>query len=142
MEPGYAIHTFAGAEVTKVAMDKLKQILWRPRPPTLLTRADQRKIKRNLREFAKQFEEADAAEESTVSKELLDQRKRLVDEWNAWRNRVKSKVEREREEMGRKPPGKLVDFSAKAQEVQTVEEWVDTIISETEEVVGMASDDN
>ena len=137
MEAGYAIHTFAGVELYKAALDKLKQVLWRPRPPTLLTRADHKKIRRNLRDYSRVFEEADAAEESNVSKELTEHRQRLVDEWNAWRSRCKAQLAEEREELGRKPPAKMVlvpegakrKAGAAAQEsgqdLEQVEEWVE-----------------
>jgi translation initiation factor 3 subunit B len=38
-----------------------------------------------LEEYSRTFDEDDAAEESNVSAELITLRKRLVDEWNAWR---------------------------------------------------------
>ena len=132
MEPGYGVYSFSGAEIVKNTLDKMKQVLWRPRPPTLLTRTDQKKIKRNLRDYSKQFEELDAAEESNVSKELLDQRRRLVSEWNAWRARVKAQVEEERQELGKGAASKVADGD---QELEKVEEWTEEVIQETEEVV-------
>lgn len=72
------------------------------------------------------FEEEDAAEESNVSAELIAHRKRLVDEWNAWR--VKCKDERKRR-------GKY----ARAVQGESVQEeiavWVDEVVEQIEEEV-------
>ena len=43
-----------------------------------------------------------AAEESNVSAELIAQRKRLVDEWNAWRIRAKEDLAADRGRSGKK----------------------------------------
>ena len=103
--------------------------MWRPRPPTLLTKEQQRQIRRNLKEFSRQFDEEDAAEESNISAELIAQRKRLVDEWNAWRLRSK-------EEMGpdRRGAGKKVE-QPKEEDKEEIEVWVDEVIEQIEEEV-------
>lgn len=133
MEPSLTIVNFAGAEVSpRQPTDKLKQVLWRPRPATLLSKQDQKKIKRNLREFGRQFDEQDALEESNVNQELLEQRQRLVSEWNSWRARQKAVLDQERKDRGLPLPGKMVKPD---EETEMVEEWVETVVEETEEVV-------
>ena len=85
--------------MSKLIIDKFKQFLWRPRPPSLLTKEQKRQIRRNLREYSKAFDEEDALTEGTQTAELLAQRKRLVDEWNAWRVRCeKERAEEEADE--------------------------------------------
>jgi translation initiation factor 3 subunit B len=69
-------------------LDRFKQFLWRPRPPSLLTKEQKRNIRRNLRECRRAFDEADAAEETSVSADFVAQRKRAVDKWDAWRLRI------------------------------------------------------
>lgn len=134
MEPHLTVVNFAGAEVTqRQPTDKLKQVLWRPRPPTLLSKQDQKKIKRNLRDYGRQFDEADALEESNVNQELLEQRQRLINEWNAWRAQRKASLAEERQAAGRPLPAKMVRAD---EETETVEEYVETVIEETEVVVG------
>ena len=126
MENGYAIWDCKGQEIEKHILDRFKQFLWRPRPKTLLSKEQQKKIRKNLREYSRVFEEEDAAEESNVSAELIAHRKRLVDEWNAWR--VKCKDERKRR-------GKY----ARAVQGESVQEeiavWVDEVVEQIEEEV-------
>jgi translation initiation factor 3 subunit B len=106
-------------------LDRFKQFLWRPRPPSLLAKEQKRGIRRNLREYSRAFEEADAAEETSVSAELVAQRKRAVDEWNAWRVRVAGDVAEARQIPARKQ-----------EEVkEEIEVWIDEVIEQLEEVV-------
>ena len=131
IENGYAIWDFKGQELQKQILDRFKQFLWRPRPRTLLTKEQQRQIRRNLKEFSRQFDEEDAAEESNVSAELVAQRKRLVDEWNAWRIRC-------REEMPAPLRKKLAGEKGKKKEEEEKEEievWIDEVIEQIEEEV-------
>lgn len=92
LENGYAIWDFRGQELEKHVLDRFKQIIWRPRPRTLLSKEQQRVVKKNLREYSKQFEEEDAQTELQGNAEQLASRKRLVDEWNAWRSRCKKEL--------------------------------------------------
>ncbi|KAH9018805.1 translation initiation factor eIF-3b [Lactarius deliciosus] len=131
IENGYAIWDFRGQEIEKRLLDRFKQFLWRPRAPSLLTKEQKRTIRRNLKEYARAFDEADAAEETSVGAELVTQRKRAVDEWNAWRDIAEVRPERE-------PHGGAA--AARKEEVGEVEDeeievWIDEVIEQFEEVV-------
>jgi translation initiation factor 3 subunit B len=105
--------------------------LWRPRPATLLGKDEQKKIRKNLREYSKRFDEEDAAEESNVSAELIAHRRRLIDEWNAWRAKRIKELAAERQKAGLQ----AIPAVAQDEERETVEEWIEETIDETEEVV-------
>ncbi|KIP10411.1 hypothetical protein PHLGIDRAFT_65697 [Phlebiopsis gigantea 11061_1 CR5-6] len=131
IENGYAIWDFRGQEIEKHVLDRFKQFLWRPRPRTLLTKEQQRQIRRNLKEYSRQFDEEDAADESNVSAELIAQRKRLVDEWNAWRLRAKEELAEERKKRGKK----VNDEKAPEEEKEEIQVWIDEVIEQIEEVI-------
>lgn len=135
MESGYAIWDFKGVELQKHNLDKFKQLLWRPRPPTLLPAAEQKKIRKNLREYSRQFEEQDQLEASNVSSELIALRKRLIEEWNAWRRESKALVEEKRKELGKEVKKSLQRGEQAQEEDEVVEEWVEEVVSETIEVI-------
>lgn len=122
MENGYAIWDFRGQEIVKYIQDRFKQFIWRPRPPTLLPKERQRQIRKNLREHSRVFDDEDAAEESNVSAELIALRKRLVDEWNAWRNLRKKEVGEDQN----------VQQDENKEEIEV---WIEEVIEQTEEVV-------
>lgn len=109
-------------------MDRFKQFIWRPRPRTLLTREQQRQIRRNLKEYSRTFDEEDAAEESNISAELIAHRKRLVDEWNTWRARCKRDVVDEKRGRGQRP-----DRGGGEEAKEEIEEWIDEVIEQIEE---------
>ena len=114
-------------------MDRFKQFLWRPRPRTLLTKEQQHQIRKNLKEFSRQFDEEDAAEESNVSAELIALRKRLVDEWNAWRIKSKEELGGDKKATGKKGKGqKQVEEEEDKEEIEV---WVDEVIEQIEEEV-------
>jgi len=123
LENGYAIWDFRGQEIVKHIQDRFKQFIWRPRPPTLLSKERQRQIRKNLREYSRVFDEEDAAEESNVSAELIALRKRLVDEWNAWRILRKKEV------------GEENDQKAQQDEKEEIEVWIEEVIEQIEEIV-------
>lgn len=112
-------------------MDRFKQFLWRPRPRTLLTKEQQRQIRRNLREYSRVFEEEDSIEQSNLSAELIAQRKRLVDEWNAWRIQCKEEIAEER----RKNGALALGTDEKHEEKEEIEVWIEKVIEQTEEEV-------
>ncbi|KAA1468146.1 translation initiation factor eIF-3b [Dentipellis sp. KUC8613] len=130
LENGYAIWDYRGQEMEKHLLDRFKQFLWRPRPPSLLTKEQKRQIRKNLRDYSRVFDEEDAAEESTVSAELIAYRKRLVDEWNAWRLQTQEEVLAEKRARGSK-----VDTKHEDEDREEIEVWIDEVVEQIEEEV-------
>ncbi|KAG9017120.1 Translation initiation factor 3 subunit b [Tulasnella sp. 427] len=123
LENGYTMWDFKGQELQKQLQDRFKQFIWRPRPKTLLTKEQQKAILKKLKEYSKTFDMEDAAEESSANRELVAHRRRLVDEWKAWRARVRSEGDYSRK----------VERREEATEV--IEEWIEEVLEETVEVV-------
>ena len=48
MENGYHLYDFKGEQLREEHLDKFKQWQWRPRPPTLLTKEEQKQIRITL----------------------------------------------------------------------------------------------
>lgn len=67
-----------------------------------------------------------------VSSELQADRRRLLDEWNTWRQRTKAALEEERAYLGKKAPAST---SQEDEAVATLEEWIEEVIEETVEIV-------
>jgi translation initiation factor 3 subunit B len=133
MENGYHLYDFKGQLLREEHIDGFKQFLWRPRPPTLLSKEEQSEIRKNLRNYSKIFDEQDMAKRSSANRAVIEQRRRLLDEWLAWRETVEREVEEEKEIMG------YVDIAEEQDEadagVEEVEEVVEEVIAETEEIV-------
>ena len=67
-----------------------------------------------------------------MSAELVAQRKRAVDEWNAWRVRVAEEVAEVRRARGRREE---VSGRKREEDKEEIEVWIDELIELTEEVV-------
>ena len=53
--------------------------MWRPRPPTLLSKEQLKDIKKNLKKFSVQFDAKDKMRLSRASKELVEKRKAMME---------------------------------------------------------------
>jgi translation initiation factor 3 subunit B len=139
MENGYRIYTFSGVLLAEHPTEKFKQLHWRPRPATLLSKDEQRTIRRNLREYSREFDEIDKEMEEGANQAVIDARRRLWSEWYSWLVEEKERVKEDREELGlpdveeelRRERTKSHDGLDEAEIVEVVDE----VIEETEEIV-------
>ncbi|KAG5440284.1 hypothetical protein PCANB_001854 [Pneumocystis canis] len=129
MENGYCLWDFKGSLLREEHIEGFKQLLWRPRPPTLLTKEQQKKIRKNLREYSRGFEEEDMQEQSTANKELIAHRRRLFEEWNAWRSKVVANLEKEKRERG------IITETKNEKKEKYIEKIIEVVISEEIEEV-------
>jgi translation initiation factor 3 subunit B len=142
MENGYHLYDFKGELLREEHIEKFKQLLWRPRPATLLSKEEQKQIRKNLREYSREFDEEDKYAVDIANTAIVEARKRLLDEWLAWRRDEIEDVRDERHELGLPEMGEdgllVEDEDAEDGEKvdAVVEEIVEEIIEETEEIVG------
>ena len=138
MENGYRIWTFSGTPLAEVPTEKFKQLHWRPRPATLLSKDEQRTIRRNLREYSKEFDEIDKEMEEGANQAVVEARKRLYMEWFSWVQEEKEMLKEDREDLGLKDPEEELELqrtrSGKEEETE-IQEVVDEVVEETEEIV-------
>jgi translation initiation factor 3 subunit B len=143
MENGYRIWTFSGTLLTEAPTEKFKQLHWRPRPPTLLSKDEQRTIRRTLREYSKEFDEIDKEMEEGANQAVIDARRRLYVEWYAWVIDEKERLTEEREELGLPDPETELEMKrtrtksegGESVEETEIQEVVDEVMEETEEIV-------
>lgn len=141
MENGYHIYDFKGEQLREEPVEKLKQLLWRPRPPTLLSKEEQKTIRKNLREYSRVFEQEDADRINSADVAVVEHRRRLLEEWDSWRAMVEEELAEECEIMGvpLDPVSELL--KAKSREVapdeeeKVIEEIMEEVLEETEEIV-------
>jgi translation initiation factor 3 subunit B len=130
------LYDFKGEQLREEPVEKFKQWIWRPRPATLLTKEEQKQIRKNLREYSKIFDQEDADRESSADLAVVEHRRRLFDEWLAWRDFITKEIEEERAALGL--PADPLEKLLKSQEGedQVIEEIVEEIVEESEEIVG------
>lgn len=136
MENGYQLFDFKGEMLREEHIDKFKQLLWRPRPATQLSKEEQKKIRKNLRDYSKDFEEQDRIEEDKEKGAIVDERRRLLNEWMAYLRREREELREERRELGLD-----VDEEDKARVEEdekggkVVEEIIEEVLDEVEEIM-------
>lgn len=137
MENGYHLYDFKGELLREEHIDKFKQFAWRPRPPTLLSREEQKQIRKNLREYSKDFDEQDRIDEDKERGAVVEERRRLLSEWLAWREREREDLAEERRELGLDVDEQEAEESKEEKEggAKVVEEIMEEVLDETEEIV-------
>ena len=135
MENGYHIYSFSGQLLREEPIEQFKQFVWRPRPERLLSKEEMKTVRKNLREYSRTFDEADLAKRSSADKAVVEERRRKLNEWLAYRERTVEDLLDERHEL-RLP--EISDEQAALQvsdEGQVVEEIFEEIVDETEEII-------
>lgn len=118
MENGYKLFEFTGTMLRDESIDQFKEFLWRPRPASLLNAADRKKVRKNLREYSAQFDEADAMEADAATREAILLRRSQLEEWRSYRSKYANNGEEKNEV-----------------QAELIEEIKEVIIEEKEEVV-------
>src|ERR1700712_2505946 len=99
MENGYHLYTFAGQTLREEPLEQFKQWAWRPRPERLLSKDEMKNVRKNLREFSKQFEEQDTLKRSSANRAVVEHRRQQLEEWLAWRERTTKDLLEDREDL-------------------------------------------
>jgi len=86
VDNGYWLWNFQGILQHKQPLEKFCQLQWRPRPPSLLGEAKVKEIRKNFKTWASKFETEDSMRKMTASKDLLDKRRKLMDEYREYRD--------------------------------------------------------
>lgn len=142
MENGYHIYDFRGETLREEPVDKFKQWSWRPRPATLLTKEEQKQIRKNLRDYSRVFEEDDAQRITGANQEVVERRRQMLEDWFFFRESIEDEVREEREEYGvpADPGAELIKQKMAAEAIdgekeEVIEEIVEEVLEESEEIV-------
>jgi len=127
MENGYRMWSPYGALLTTVSLEKCYQVLWRPRPQTLLSSQQISTIKKELREkYWKKFEAEDNEIQNAQLSGVARERLELAVEWKKFRAEQMAIYRAFAEERQQLRGGVLSDDDEDYEQAdQTVEEEVD-----------------
>lgn len=138
MENGYHLYTFSGQALREEPTDGFKQWAWRPRPDRLLSKEELKAVRKNLREYSRQFEEADVAKKSSANKAVVEARRQQLDEWLAYRSRTTEDLYEDRKALGlpeiSEEQAALV-IAEDEDQSRVVEEIFEEILDESEEII-------
>jgi len=97
VDNGYWIFNFQGKLIHKQPLPQFCQLLWRPRPPTLLDDTTIKNVKKNIRKYYPTFALEDKMRESKASKEQIDRRQEQMSDYNEWRSELDYYYEEDKE---------------------------------------------
>jgi translation initiation factor 3 subunit B len=141
MENGYHIYDFKGEALREEPVDKFKQFAWRPRPPTLLTKEEQKAIRKNLREYSRVFEQEDADRGASADLAVVEARRNMLNEWYSWREDMEAELAEERAILGLPDDPHAALLEAKTKSIEgydqetVIEEIVEEVLEESEEII-------
>ena len=92
VDNAYWLWSFQGKILKRNQCDKFCQLLWRPRLPTLLPEKKLKEIKKNLKKYSVEFDKVDSIRGSAKTKELLIKRKKMYEEYMAYRKKKDAQV--------------------------------------------------
>lgn len=93
VDNGFIIWTFQGTKMFEERIDSFIQFQWRPRPPSVLNDEDLKLIRKNIKMYTRDFEMKDKLSQSKASKELVEKRKNMYEEFMAYRRRKDKDLE-------------------------------------------------
>ncbi|KAG8525270.1 Translation initiation factor 3 subunit b [Bacidia gigantensis] len=127
MENGYHLYDFKEIQTTPLASPA----------PTLLSRDEQKTIRKNLREYSKDFEEQDRIEEDKEKGAIVEERRRILSEWIAWKERERADLREEREDLGLDAEVKIpgIEEEEEKEGEKVVEEIIEEVLDEVEEIM-------
>lgn len=135
LEAAYQVWTSHGTLVTRQAKEKFFQLLWRPRPPSLVTPELEADIAARLKEYSKRYDKEDQSAEQSALDDLKAEREEqriefaeLCKEWFAnWNAQRKRRAEVRN--------GPMSDAEEDWEEIEVTEE---EILRQDEEVIDLA----
>lgn len=132
MENGFNVWSFHGKLLYRISRDHFFQFLWRPRPPTLLSKEKEEEIAKNLKKYSKKYEAEDQDVSLQLSEQEREKRKKLKDEWEAWISEWKRANEEDKLERQRLRDGEESDED---EEYEAKEVEFDEVIDVEQEVI-------
>jgi len=97
IETGYNVYNFQGKLLKHVLKDKFYQLLWRPRPPSLLPEDKQKSIKKNLKKYEKEYRRQDNLVKTQEEEERFKKREALRTEFQNYLAQKRKEHEEESE---------------------------------------------
>mmetsp|Transcript_32658 Transcript_32658/g.59213 ORF Transcript_32658/g.59213 Transcript_32658/m.59213 type:complete len:718 (-) Transcript_32658:176-2329(-) len=84
MDTGFNIWSFQGRKLYSQEFNGLTQFHWRPRQPSLLSAEKEAEIQASLKNLSQKYEKEDEALLQQADEDVLADRRRLSEEWNAF----------------------------------------------------------
>ncbi|CCD23029.1 translation initiation factor eIF3 core subunit b NDAI_0A08760 [Naumovozyma dairenensis CBS 421] len=95
IDNGFKMYNIAGNLIKDDLLPNFKNFAWRPRPESLLSNAEKKKVRKNLKEWSAQFEEQDAMEADTAVRDLILKQRQMLKDWTVYRAETSSRLQKQ-----------------------------------------------
>lgn len=127
----FIVSDFKGVQLCKVNMPKMSWAAWRPRPKSMLTREQQKAIKKNLKAYSERFEQEDRIAADSSLSSAASHRANLLSSWAAFKMRTKERSDSRRHL--RESILNSGNMHKHQQQRVEIEGWEEEVIEEKEE---------
>jgi len=131
---GFIIWSFHGKRLTNLTRDKFFQFLWRPRPPSKLTKEKQKQIKKNLRQYATKYKKQDASRKKAAWEAFVAKRQSQRDAWHSYKQQRLAERKAEKPQRAKLRGGIDSDDEDEGEWLE-VEEDVQELLGEEVEII-------
>lgn len=108
-----------------------------------MTKDEQKQVRKNLREYSRVFDQEDADRGASADLAVVEARRRMLEEWYAWRSDVEVEVHEDRAALGLPQDPHTEMLAAKTKSIQgssdeqdqVIEEIVEDVLEESEEIL-------
>jgi translation initiation factor 3 subunit B len=136
MENGFYLWAFNGKLLYKTMRDRFFKFSWRPRISSLLSDEQEQEIVKNLKTYSKKYDAMDEELKAAQDNVDMEEKRALIEEYAAWRQRKLAQLEAERPAYERLTAHLVIEETDSSfQEEVTVEEVTDVY----EEVLNFAN---
>jgi translation initiation factor 3 subunit B len=132
LENGFIMWSLTGQKLHQEAKPKFCQFLWRPRPPTLLSKEEEARIEKNLKQYSEIYKKEDELKKKELHEHKRAHKATLADQFHAF---LKKSHEEWLSQTAKRRALRNGYISDDEDNWQDVEKWVEVIIDEKHEVV-------
>merc|ERR1712099_88452 len=132
VDNAYWLWNFQGKILKRSSVEKFCQLVWRPRPPTLLSKEQIKEIKKNLKKYSVKFNQKDAQRSNKASAELAARRQKLMSSFSEWKEQKEEGYAMARDKRMALRDGIDTDYD---EGDQFEEETVEFLIKEEETII-------
>jgi len=134
MENGYNVWTSQGRQITKVPLEHFQKLHWRPRPASLLTPQDEKRLMKDLKKYRIKFTEIDDAIAAAADASDAHQRAETLEEFEDYQKKWLKSFKNQASERA-----EMRGYASDDEEYVTVQEVYEEVVEVQKEVCKSAT---
>ena len=132
-DTGYMVWSFQGKALQRQNLPNFYQVLWRPRPKSLLPEKEAAELSKNYKAYQSQFEAEDKMVQDRASEEVKAERAALMADWEDFEDQALYHMSKRADKLAslRPPMNEEMEEVAEVQEIHEVFVSEETVVMES-----------